>query len=170
MVAVPEPIAVTIPVWLTVATLVLLDDQVMFLLVAFDGVTVATSVALDEPTSKLSVFRSSETPVTAIVATLTVTAHVSVKPPSSVVTVIVAVPEPAAATAPVWLTVATLVLLDDQVTFLLVAFDGVTVATSFALDEPIAKLSVFRSSETPVTATVPLLQATSDVNNPSPKM
>ena len=58
------------------------------------------------------------------------TAQVSVKPPSSVVTVMVAEPTARAVIRPVLLTVAAAGLLEDQVTFLLVASAGATVAVS----------------------------------------
>ena len=61
----------------------------------------------------------------------TVTAQVSVKPPSAVVAVMVAEPAATAVTRPVvLLTVAAAVLLEDHVTFLLVAVAGTTVAVS----------------------------------------
>ena len=50
--------------------------------------------------------------------------------PSVVVTIIVAVPAFFAVTTPEEETVATVVLLEDQVTFLFVALEGVTVAVS----------------------------------------
>ena len=50
--------------------------------------------------------------------------------PSAVVTVIVAVPGALAVTRPELLTVATVVLLDFHVTFLLLVLLGVTVAVS----------------------------------------
>ena len=70
------------------------------------------------------------TPVTATVAGVTVKAQVAVLPPSMVVTVIVAVPAFFAETTPVEDTVATVVLLEDQVTDLSDAVAGATVAVS----------------------------------------
>ena len=61
---------------------------------------------------------------------LTVTVQVAVLPPSVVVTVIVAVPAFFAETTPSEDTVATVVLLDVQLTVLSEAFDGFTVAVS----------------------------------------
>ena len=61
---------------------------------------------------------------------VTVTTHVSVWPPSSVVAVIVAVPTAFAVTSPVPSTVAISLLLDVQVTFLFVALVGYTTAVS----------------------------------------
>ena len=66
------------------------------------------------------------TPVTGMKAALIVTVQVSVYPPSTVVTVMVAVPGATPVTIPL-LTVATLLLLVDQVTALLVASEGRTV-------------------------------------------
>ena len=60
-----------------------------------------------------------------------------------------AVPFPTATTFPSF-TVATLVLLDFQVTFLLLAFDGETVATKF-VNSPFFKLKLVLSKVTPVT-------------------
>ena len=62
------------------------------------------------------------------VGSVTVTVQVAVFPPSLVLTVIVAVPEALAVTKPEEETVATEVLLEDQVTDLSVAFEGVIVA------------------------------------------
>ena len=68
------------------------------------------------------------TPVTGIAAAFTVTAHVAVLAPSTVVTVIVADPTPLAVTTPAEDTVATELLLDVHVTVLFVALAGVIVA------------------------------------------
>ena len=73
-------------------------------------------------------------------------------PPSSVVTVIVAEPAFFAVTTPELETVATVVLLEDQVTFLFVAFVGVTVATRLWVS-PSVMTRVFIFSVTPVTGT-----------------
>ena len=65
---------------------------------------------------------------------LTVTAQVAFFPePSAAVAVMVAVPLATAVTRPVALTVATLSLLLLQVTFLLLAFSGRTVAVSWTV-------------------------------------
>lgn len=85
---------------------------------------------------------------------MTVTEQVAVKLPSSVVTVMVAVPAATAVTLPVLSTVATLVSLEDQVTFLLVALAGFTVATRVAVAPPTVRVSVLWSRVTPVTGTV----------------
>ena len=65
-------------------------------------------------------------------STRTVTVQFAVKPPSSVATVMVAVPALTAVTVPFY-TVATLVLLLVHVTFWFVALDGCTVAVSWTV-------------------------------------
>jgi hypothetical protein len=105
------------------------------------------------PTDKLRVFRFKSTPVTEPV---TVTALLAVLPPSTVLTVMVAFPAPTAVTTPLF-TVATPVLLLDHVTFLFVAFVGVTVAVRVAVAPPTARLRVDGASVTPVTETWPVL-------------
>ena len=56
--------------------------------------------------------------------------QIAVKPPSSVVAVMVQVPFPTAVTFPFASTVATFGSLDVQMTFLLTALSGATVAVS----------------------------------------
>ena len=80
------------------------------------------------PTARLPVVGDTVTPVTATV--LDVTVAIAVFAPLTVVTVTVADPAATAVIRPVLLTDAIAVLLDDQVTFLLLAFDGLTVAVS----------------------------------------
>jgi hypothetical protein len=127
MVAVPPPTAVTMPP-LTVATALLLVDQVTFVLVALVGAIVGVRVPVAvPPTTKFRVVRLRLTAVTDTLLVPTVTAHVAVLLPSSVVTVMVAVPVATGVTMPP-LTVATALLLVDQVTFVLVALVGETVA------------------------------------------
>jgi hypothetical protein len=126
--ALPGVFAVTTPEEETVATEVLLDDHVTDLLVALEGVTVAISVSVF-PSVKVNDVLFRLTPVTEITFSLTVTEQVAFLPPSFVVTVIVAVPAALAVTKPEEDTVTTVVLLEDQVTDLFVAFDGETVAT-----------------------------------------
>ena len=79
------------------------------------------------PTKMLVAVLLSFTPVTLTSLLLTVTLHVAVLPPSSVVTVMVASPAFTPVTLPL-ATVATASLLDFQVTFLLEASLGATVA------------------------------------------
>lgn len=126
IVAEPALTAVTTPELDTVATDVLLDDQVTDLFVAFEGETVAVRVYVD-PSVKVKDVLSKDTPVT---GTTTVTAQVAVFAPSLVITVIVVDPAAFAVTRPEEDTVATAVLLDDQVTDLSVALEGETVAVS----------------------------------------
>jgi len=72
---------------------------------------------------------------------------------SAALAVIVAVPAETPVTVPLELTVATLVLLLDQVTFLLVAFVGATVAVT-ALVDPAAREKFPVLKVIPVTSTV----------------
>lgn len=126
IVAVPSALAVTNPVEETVATEVLLLVQVTFLFVALEGYTVAVSVPVAFGASVIEVLFK----LTLVTGIVTVTEHVAFLLPSSVVTVIVVVPAPLAVTNPDAETVATEVLLLLQVTFLLVALEGDTVAVS----------------------------------------
>ena len=84
---------------------------------------------------------------------VTVTAQVAVKPPSTVLTVMVAVPSATAVTVPFAETVATAGLLLDHVTALLVAVAGATVIDSVSV-LPTANGNVVLFSDTPVTDTV----------------
>ena len=95
------------------------------------------------------------TPVTGTVAVDTVTALVAVKPPSWVLTVMVAVPLATPVTSPVELTVATEVLPDVQVTVLLVALAGATVAVNCCMPPGLSD-TVVGDTDTPVTGTVPV--------------
>ena len=70
----------------------------------------------------------------------TVTEHVAVKLPSTVVTVIVVVPAVNGVTTPLADTVATASLLEDQVTLLLAALAGATVATNVPVAPPAVKV------------------------------
>ena len=119
------------------------------MLEAFDGDTVAVSVDV-APTVRDSVLLDTLIPVT---GTRTVTVQVAFWPPEAVA-VIVAVPAPTAVTFPPE-TVATDGLDVVQVTVLLVALDGVTVAVS--VDEPPAlRVRVVELRVMPVVATVVL--------------
>ena len=158
MVAVPADLAVTTPEVETVATDVLLEDQVTALFVALEGETVAVMVAV-LPSSRLNEVLSNDTPVTETVAGLTVTTQVAFFAPSSVVHVMVAEPADLAVTTPEVETVATDVLLEDQVTALLVALEGETVAVRVAV-LPSSRLNDALSKETPVTETVAFLTVT----------
>jgi hypothetical protein len=91
--------------------------------------------------------------VTAVASTLlTLTLQVSWKPPSAVVTVIVALPALTPVTTPP-LTEATLESEEDQVTALLVASLGETVAVRLVV-APTLMLAVEDDRLTPVTATL----------------
>src|SRR3954468_12557763 len=72
MLAVPMALAVTKPFALTVATAVLLDDHVTFLLVAFEGATVAVSCCV-APTVTVADVGETVTPVTATLPAAIVT-------------------------------------------------------------------------------------------------
>ena len=77
------------------------------------------------------------------------TSQVAVLPPSAVVTVIVARPAFNAVTLPSD-TEATVLSLDDQVTFLLVALSGLTVAVKVS-SSPSVRVAEVLSNATPVT-------------------
>ena len=125
MVADPGALAVTRPVVLTVATVVLLDFQVTALLEVLLGLTVAVSCKV-WPVFSVAEVLLSDTPVASC---FTVTVQVAVLfVPSQVLAVIVAVPGPLAVTRPLLLTEATLELLVVQDTLLSVALLGATVA------------------------------------------
>ena len=83
---------------------------------------------------------------------VTVTVQESVKLPSLVVAVIVAVPTETPVTSPELFTVATDSSLLVQVTFLLVASSGMTLAATSAT-LPISTVSVAGVTSTPVTGT-----------------
>jgi hypothetical protein len=89
-------------------------DHTMTWLVALGGSTVPFKVRL------APIIPLVATPVISVTGTtveLTVTVHVAVKPPSSVVTVMTAEPDATAVTSPVLSTVATLSSLLDHVMF-----------------------------------------------------
>jgi hypothetical protein len=151
IVAEPCDTAVTSPVEFTVATEVLLDDQLTFLFVALAGETVAVNWRVLPATTEADVGETL-TPVTGMVDVVTVMALVAVRFPSCVVTVIVADPCPTPVTTPLEFTVATPVLLDDQLTFLLVALAGETVAISCCVPPTLIDAEVGETL-TPVTAT-----------------
>jgi len=155
VVTVIEVVPVATPVatpWLfTLAITELLDAQVTFLLVAFDGLTVAVKLVV-EPTFILSVTGEITTPVTGTDTGLTVIILVAVLVPSAVVTVIVALPDPTPVTIPSEFIVAMPELLVDQLTDLLVALLGNTVAVSVVV-EPAFTLAVVGVTLTPVTGT-----------------
>ena len=117
IVAVPDFTAFTTPLVSTVATVSSLLDQLTFLLVASSGLTVAVNVT-DSLTFNISSLWDKETSVTFTTTGATVTLQVAVFSPSSVFTVIVAVPAFSAFTSPLVSTVATVSSLLDQLTAL----------------------------------------------------
>jgi hypothetical protein len=125
IVAVPVVTPVTTPEVLTEATEGLLEVQVTLWLVAFEGEMYAVRVS-GVPIMTFAWVMFSDTPITFTL--LTVIVDVAVKPPSAVLTVIVAVPTETADISPAELTVATALLLEDQVTDWFAAFAGVTTA------------------------------------------
>ena len=127
--AVPGATAVTLPP-LTVATELLLVLQYTVLLVASEGLMVAVRVEVS-PVVRLSEVLSRVTPVTAITGSVTVTVQFASLPFTDAA-VMVAVPGATAVTLPP-LTVATELLLVLQVTVLLEASDGSTVAVRVAV-------------------------------------
>ena len=125
--AFPDPTAVIFPVWETL-TDELLDDQETLLFVALAGLITAVRFSL-ELKSKPAEVLLSLTPVTETAGAITLTVQLAVRRPSMVLTLIVAVPGDLAITAPSE-TIATDESLDHQVTPLLVAFAGRTVAVA----------------------------------------
>lgn len=156
IVDVPTASADTTPDDVTEATFVLLEDQVTDWSAASKGDTVAVSTCVS-PTFIDNDVLSRETPETA--TGFTVTSQVAFFPPSTVVTVMVAVPTVFAVMTPVEETVATAVLLEDQVTDLFVALVGVTTAVSVSVS-PTVMVRVVWFRLTPVTATVAALTVT----------
>ena len=149
IVAVPAATAVTTPLVDTVAIPGLPLLHVTFLFVALEGATVAVRVSV-LPMLRLVFVLFKVTPVTATL--LTVTVQVAVLLPSSVVTVIVAVPAATAVTTPPD-TVATDVLLLIQLTVLFAALEGATAAVRVSvLPTKILADVLFR--DTPLTATL----------------
>jgi len=96
---------------------------------------------------------------------VTVTVIDAVRLPSTVVTVIVAVPEDTPVTTPLALTVAMFVLLDDHVTLRFGAVAGVTVASSCSV-LPTVMVRFPPGIVTPVTADV--IQCAVSVTTPVP--
>ena len=137
--AVPTLRAVTLPL-LTVA----IDSselfQLTFLFVALEGETVAVNVSLS-PSVRVMLVLSRLTLSTLYTFAFTVTWQVAVLPPSSVVTVIVAVPALRAVTCPL-LTVATDSSELFQLTFLFVALAGYTVAVNVWLSPSVRVMLV----------------------------
>ena len=125
----PPAIAVTLPVWSTLAILALLLLHVTVLSVALSGVTLAIKVS-EAPLTKGSSLLLRDMDSTGTTFFFTVTAQVADLPPQEAV--IVAVPSFRVVTRPS-ATVATFSLLLLQVTVLSVASSGFTVAVRSVL-------------------------------------
>jgi len=155
IVAVPTLTPVTKPP-VTVATAVLLLLHVTFLFAALAGVIAELSSSV-LPTKMPVDVLFKITPLTA--TGLTVTVQEAVLPPSTVVTVIDAVPTLTPLTTPLVDTVATAVLLLLHVTFWFVALAGVIAAVRSSVPPTTMPVDVlFR--DTPVTGTAVLLTVT----------
>ena len=115
IVAVPAEIALTVPYESTYAMVASELLQLTVLSVALEGVTVAVRVWV-WPTLRVVDDEFKLIPATGITFAVTVTVQVAVLAPSFVLTVIVALPADLAVTTPEEETVATVVLLEVQVT------------------------------------------------------
>jgi hypothetical protein len=151
MVVDPALTAVTNPSSDTVATPVLPLLHVTFLFVALAGAIIAYRVSVLPSRIEVDVL-SRVTPVTVTGFTLTV--QEAVLPPLAVVTVIVAVPTPAAVTVPASDAVATYILLLLHITFWFVALAGVIAGVRVSVS-PTRRVVDALFKETPVTA-IPL--------------
>ena len=98
----------------TVTTVGSLERQVSAWLVALSGETSAVSVARSPTDSVMA--RGERSTLSTATGAVTVTSHSAVKPPSRVVTVMVASPADLAVTTPFWLTEATVSSSVDQST------------------------------------------------------
>ena len=152
MSAFPAETAVTLPFSSTVAIEASELLHVTFLSVAFSGATVAFNTRLS-PATMVALVWSKVIPVTATSFAATVTVQVAVLEPSVVVTVIVVEPALTAVTLPLLSTVAMFESDDFQLTALLVALSGVTVAVKVS-EVPSVRLMEALLMLTPVTATV----------------
>jgi hypothetical protein len=157
MVTLPADTAVTTPLAETVATEVLSLLHSTALIVELEGATVAIKVAVF-PTVMLVDVLFRDTPVTDTgppplppLGALTLKVQVAVLPPSTVVTVITALPADTPVTTPLADTEATLEVLLLHVTDLFIAFEGDTVAISVSA-LPTVRLAELLFRETPVTA------------------
>ena len=149
IVAVPFETAVTLPLWSTVATDVLSDDQVTDLSFALLGEMVGLNVTVF-PSLSVTEDQFSVMPVT---NWATVISQVAVLDWSLVVTVMVAEPLPTAVTLPLASTVATDVLEDFQLTALFVASEGRIVGVKVRVFPIVLKVYWVLSSKTLVTGT-----------------
>ena len=150
IVAVPALTPRTTPPVDTVATAVLLLLHVTFLFVALEGVIVTVRFSVPF-TKRLVDVLFKDTPVTKTGRELTVIVQNAVLPPSTVVTIIVAVPTLTPVTTPPD-TIATAVLLLFHDTFWFVALEGVIVTVRFSVPPTIRLVDVL-FKDTPVTET-----------------
>jgi hypothetical protein len=167
--AVPEDTAVTVPFnpladTVAIEGALLLHDTL--LLVALDGVMVAVKVS-ELPIVIVVDDLFKVTPVTATLPPpppVTVTVQVAVLWPSTVVTVITALPADTALTKPLWDTVATAALPLLHITFLFVALDGAMMAVKVSeLPTVIVVEVLFRDTPVTATALLPLETLTAQV-------
>jgi hypothetical protein len=159
IVAVPAAMPVTKP-FVTVAIVGALLLHVTALFVALAGATVAVKVSVP-PTIMLVDVLFKVTPVTETGA-LTVTAQVAVKPPSAVVTVMLALPVDTPVTKPLDETVATAGALLLHVTLRLVALEGSIIAANVSVPL-MSSISVFLFNDTPAHGTFTALTVTAQV-------
>jgi len=150
MVAVPGATAVTVPSWVTVATLEADDDQVTARCAALDGATEAVRTWVP-PTMMLAAVGLTVTDVTSVGAggVTVIVALPDTPDPSTAVAVIIAVPGETAVTIPAEI-VATLVSDDDQVMAGHVASDGATVNLKYCVP-PTTRFAVAGLTVTDVT-------------------
>ena len=146
---VPAAIAVILPLASIVATDGVPDVQVTFLFVAATGRTVLNMEYIS-PTFSDRLNGYNMTLATGIDNALTVTIHISVNPPSTVSAMMTLVPSDNAVTLPSASTIATDGILDVHVTFLFVAYEGSTAATS-VLVPPIPRFRVCQFRDMPLT-------------------
>jgi hypothetical protein len=152
IVAIPAATAVTNPLEDTIALLPSEVLHVTFWFVAFAGAMVAVSCSVP-PTEIVVVDLFRLTPVTFITAGDTVIVHDAVKPPSAVVTVIVADPAETPVTSPLAFTVAFAESLLVHIRVWLVAPVGAIVAVSCSVPPTATDVDVLLRV-TPITVIV----------------
>jgi hypothetical protein len=150
------PVIVPLPDTVTTAGFPLLHNT--FLFVASEGSTLANNIS-ELPTTRVVVVLFKMTPVTGMLPPppgVTVMAQDAVKPPSTVVTVTVSVPAARPVTNPFSDTDTTAEFVLLHSTSLLVALAGAILANNVSVP-PMARVADVLFSDTPVTATLPLL-------------
>ena len=145
MVAFPAFTAVTTPFWSMVATEGLLEDQVIFLFVALEGVNTAETVV----TSSTPIERVEGEMATLFTGAIIVKSHMPFFPPQDAI--MATRPACLAVTTPFSSTVAFAGFNEDQVTVLSVAFSGYTVALSVTVS-PSLRVCVAGETTTEVTS------------------